>query len=221
MFYYSKGKYNFIIIIIITLTYLILNNIIKRQRGETAVGCWDPSHPSTSHCCSLAGNHGSPAASCGWGSSKQQHLGPWRGEQAARPATMELPLDGEAAYGLCGLLHPCLNWVCFGRTAWRVHKSQHQTPPLFVSTCSCSSMCYGPTSIFCCAHPQSAPWPTAHTHAEGWSKNHFPMNLRLSVLAKTCLMLNIVTFLWIAGQLRDFSDYFSFCKSFTCSHRGR
>lgn len=52
-------------------------------------GCWDPRHPSTPRHRSLDSNHRSPAASCGQGFSKQQHLAPWQGEQAASWITLD------------------------------------------------------------------------------------------------------------------------------------
>lgn len=158
------------------------------------MGCWDPSHPSTPRRCSLDSNHRSPAASCGRGSSKRQHLALWQAEQAAAPTTLELPPGlsrGEAADGPSGLLHPCLSYVCF----WckKVQKSPYRSPLLVVSTRSCSSMrCITVKRVYFPVPapkvPQIEPRLTPmQKDDQNQSSCEFKAATQDAVLAKTCL----------------------------------
>lgn len=164
MFHYIKARYKIYIWFFWGFFLHLQFKITLLGGGEIVVGCWDPSHPShpsTPRRCFLDSNHRSLAASCGRGSSKQQHLALWQAEEAAAPVALELPLGlsrGEAADGLSGLLCPCLNYVFFRYTPLRVRKSLYQTPLLVVSTCSCSSMhCVMVKQVlFPCARTQSA-----------------------------------------------------------------
>lgn len=142
--------------------------------GEMMVGCCDPSHPSTPHHHSLDSNHRSPAASCGQGFSKQQHLAPWQAEQAASWITSESPLaltHGKRARGLSGLLCPCLSQVCLWQDMNLPPQSLLLVPPL---TRASPCLLLPSNNHFQISQVEIwAPQATCLTHTEGWPQGMY------------------------------------------------